>query len=95
MSRTALKSGYNSHYVIVNPSGTVPPTAEIQNPTGPLYDEVVIPQESQIVPVYVIRLDTKKDPFKKKKSRKDKSRFSGFGSGLFSSGSTSSGFSLV
>lgn len=75
-NRAAMKRGYNSHYVIVNAEGVVPGTdvtsrkketesdsdsnGTAQKLENLLYDEIVIPQESQITPVYIVRFDTKK-----------------------------------
>eukprot|EP01127_Copromyxa_protea_P004429 TRINITY_DN14290_c0_g1_i1.p1 TRINITY_DN14290_c0_g1~~TRINITY_DN14290_c0_g1_i1.p1 ORF type:complete len:1255 (-),score=211.77 TRINITY_DN14290_c0_g1_i1:59-3427(-) len=47
-----IVSGYNSHYIVVKPDGEVPKEATDSR----LYDEVVVAQEAQIVPAYVIRL---------------------------------------
>jgi len=49
-----IKSGYNSHYVATLRNG-VPPKSITQE----VYDEVVIPQEAQIVPAFVININTK------------------------------------
>lgn len=52
-----IKSGYQSHYVLTQVDGhPIPtvPTADI-----PCYDEVVLAQESQVVPVYVVELHSK------------------------------------
>lgn len=47
-----LKGGYQSHYVVTDQNGVV---------TGPLtanrYDEIVVNQEAQVVPAYVIYVD--------------------------------------
>eukprot|EP01126_Amoeba_proteus_P056654 TRINITY_DN7142_c0_g2_i3.p1 TRINITY_DN7142_c0_g2~~TRINITY_DN7142_c0_g2_i3.p1 ORF type:complete len:274 (-),score=74.82 TRINITY_DN7142_c0_g2_i3:149-970(-) len=55
----ALKSGYNSHYVVVNTEG-LPTSMEKKIK---FFDEVVVPQEAQIVPLYIVRMvsfDSKK-----------------------------------
>lgn len=48
---TALQVGYNSHYVSTNQAG---------EPAGPessqIFDEFVIPQESQVVPAFIVNL---------------------------------------
>lgn len=49
-----IVSGYNSHYVVVNKAGLIPNSEE--RSSADLFDEVVIPQESQITPVYVLRI---------------------------------------
>jgi len=51
----AMVNGYNSHYVLVQGSGLVPKNYE----SCVLFDELVIPQESQVSPVYLIRLSHK------------------------------------
>lgn len=56
----ALTSGYSSHYVVVKDNGRLPSLEELASKKIDLYDEIVIPQESQIMPVYVLRLDTEK-----------------------------------
>jgi len=48
----ALRAGYNSHYVCVTKKGNV-----IQSADEEAYDELVIEQESQICPAYVIYLE--------------------------------------
>eukprot|EP01126_Amoeba_proteus_P062401 TRINITY_DN8479_c0_g1_i1.p1 TRINITY_DN8479_c0_g1~~TRINITY_DN8479_c0_g1_i1.p1 ORF type:complete len:280 (-),score=60.30 TRINITY_DN8479_c0_g1_i1:79-918(-) len=50
----AMKPGYNSHYIVVTTEG-VPANDDDRRASKPLYDEIVIPQESQIVPVYILR----------------------------------------
>jgi hypothetical protein len=67
--------------VVVKEDGRVPSTSELSGKKGKLYDEVVIPQESQIMPVWVLRLDlTNKGEmagfsrFKRRKSKKSKSK---------------------
>jgi hypothetical protein len=47
---SSLKSGYNSHYVLTNKDGHVYDKGEI-------CDELVIGQESQILPSFIIKLD--------------------------------------
>jgi len=47
-----IKSGYNCNYVVTQSNGTV-----YDNPQQPIFNEIVIPQESQICPVYLIELD--------------------------------------
>ena len=48
----ALKSGYNSHYVCVNKKGYV-----YNEGDNELYDEIVIAQEAQIVPIAIININ--------------------------------------
>jgi len=48
----ALVSGYNSHYAITERSG-YPPSEPKEN----LFDEIIIPQEAQIMPVLLIRVN--------------------------------------
>ena len=43
----AIKTGYQSHYVRVNQKGKI----------GDEYDEIIVNQESQILPAYIITLD--------------------------------------
>lgn len=65
-----MKSGFNSHYVVTLQQGCPPPKPQEDN----VYDEIVIPQEyverggtflvlidprAQIVPVLLIRVDTR------------------------------------
>lgn len=52
---SALKSGYNSHYVITNKDGSVYDRST-QNEIN-LCDEIVIGQESQILPAFIVSLD--------------------------------------
>lgn len=54
---SAIKSGYTSHYVVVKENGRLPSFNELKDKSISLYDEIVIPQESQIMPVYVLKLD--------------------------------------
>jgi len=51
-----IKPGYNSHYIMLNADGHVPKSAEEGTQDG-YFDEVVIPQETQITPVYVLRFN--------------------------------------
>jgi len=48
---TPVKSGYQSHYVLTNKDGM--PCPQRQEP-GTFYDELVLDQESQVVPVAII-----------------------------------------
>ena len=45
----ATKSGYQSHYVLTQKDGQVS-----QKP--PFYDEIVLSQESQVVPIYIVKI---------------------------------------
>lgn len=54
--RQSLQSGFNSHYVVVNRNGNTP-SREEKNTKSKLYDEIVINQESQIAPAYIVRLN--------------------------------------
>jgi len=47
----AIKSGYQSHYVLTHKNGDV---LDVEQPAH--YDEVVISQESQVVPIYLLKL---------------------------------------
>eukprot|EP01127_Copromyxa_protea_P020465 TRINITY_DN6860_c0_g1_i1.p1 TRINITY_DN6860_c0_g1~~TRINITY_DN6860_c0_g1_i1.p1 ORF type:complete len:574 (+),score=115.76 TRINITY_DN6860_c0_g1_i1:1287-3008(+) len=47
----ALKSGYNSHFALVNTNGEIPKSG-----TTSIFTEVVVQQESQITPVYIVKL---------------------------------------
>jgi len=51
-----MKNGYNSHFVVTTKNGF--PPAE-QPKKGRFYDEFVIPQESQIMPAFLLSLGTK------------------------------------
>jgi hypothetical protein len=64
-SRAAILSGYNSHYIVVNSTGGIPTKDQDTNNTdnsesSGIFDEIVIPQESQVTPAYVIRIRTNK-----------------------------------
>jgi len=48
----ALKSGFQSHYVVTSKAGY-----PIQHPTEKCYDELVISQEAQVVPVFILVID--------------------------------------
>eukprot|EP01127_Copromyxa_protea_P010060 TRINITY_DN2413_c1_g1_i1.p1 TRINITY_DN2413_c1_g1~~TRINITY_DN2413_c1_g1_i1.p1 ORF type:complete len:271 (-),score=42.85 TRINITY_DN2413_c1_g1_i1:83-865(-) len=50
-----LKPGYTAHYVTVRADGTVPGKDDDED-TISLYDEIVVSQEPQICPVYVLRI---------------------------------------
>eukprot|EP01127_Copromyxa_protea_P011436 TRINITY_DN2873_c0_g3_i2.p1 TRINITY_DN2873_c0_g3~~TRINITY_DN2873_c0_g3_i2.p1 ORF type:complete len:1979 (-),score=279.48 TRINITY_DN2873_c0_g3_i2:77-5701(-) len=52
-----LKPGYTSHYVAVDTEGAVPELDSLDEISG-LYDEIVVSQEPQISPVYLIRLSS-------------------------------------
>jgi len=52
----SLVSGYNSHYVVVDSEGHIPDATKDEDQE--LFDEIVIQQEAQIVPVYVLRFDS-------------------------------------
>jgi len=51
-----IKPGCNSHYVMLTAMGVVPDVVDEKNIDG-YFDEIVIQQEAQITPAYVIRLD--------------------------------------
>jgi len=53
LNGAALKQGCQSHYVLTN--GTGEPCSEILE-TG-FYDELVIDQEGQVVPMYIVEID--------------------------------------
>jgi len=45
--------GYNSHYVLTRTDGFA-----LSNPTeSPFYDEIVLPEECQVVPAFIVILD--------------------------------------
>eukprot|EP01127_Copromyxa_protea_P007982 TRINITY_DN1816_c0_g1_i1.p1 TRINITY_DN1816_c0_g1~~TRINITY_DN1816_c0_g1_i1.p1 ORF type:complete len:1295 (-),score=235.72 TRINITY_DN1816_c0_g1_i1:43-3522(-) len=88
---TVLKSSYNSHYVVVQSDGTVPDYDAIMSDNGAekigLWDEIVVSQEPQITPVYVLRISTKnmnhllrtwdrtkKDPSTRERIKRSKSK---------------------
>ena len=47
-----VKSGYQSNYVLTNKDGEILPNPEKTGQTG--FDEIVISQESQVVPIYIL-----------------------------------------
>jgi len=49
----ALIPGYQSHYVLVNSSGSIPSKNEKDRK---LYDELVLEQEAQVVPIFLVTL---------------------------------------
>jgi len=51
-----IKSGYNSHFVIVTKKGEAATKADYENGEE-LFDELVVPQENQAVPMFLIELD--------------------------------------
>jgi hypothetical protein len=51
-----IKSGYQSNYVLTNREGN-PCTKHVQD--GKFYDELVLEQESQVVPIYIFTFDRK------------------------------------
>jgi len=50
---SAIKPGYNSHYVLTCRNGMV--ITQIETET--FYDELVVDQESQVLPAYILVLD--------------------------------------
>jgi len=48
---SAMKAGYQSHYVLVDNKGSIP---EDYDDPSVLFSEIVVEQESQIVPAYII-----------------------------------------
>eukprot|EP01126_Amoeba_proteus_P038687 TRINITY_DN4045_c0_g2_i10.p1 TRINITY_DN4045_c0_g2~~TRINITY_DN4045_c0_g2_i10.p1 ORF type:complete len:266 (+),score=40.88 TRINITY_DN4045_c0_g2_i10:220-1017(+) len=62
LTGTALKTGYNSHYICVNRDGSVCEKSSMSDH----YDELVIEQESQITPAFILQVckktDVKPDP---------------------------------
>jgi len=50
-----LKSGYQSHYILTKPDGE-----PISKETSKHYDELVIAQESQVMPIYVVEVNPAK-----------------------------------
>ena len=47
---TALKTGFNSHFVVTNHKGE---SITKQTDDSPIFDEIVISQESQIAPAFI------------------------------------------
>jgi len=47
----ALKTGYQSHYILTNRQGEI---SDFGSPDH--FDELVIPQESQVIPAYILRI---------------------------------------
>lgn len=54
--RSVIKNGYNSHYVCVSSNGKISNFGHKGIQKTPVYDEIVIAQECQITPVYVIKV---------------------------------------
>ena len=55
----AIKPGYNTHYVVTQKDGFC---YKYNDYKGELYNEIVINQESQIVPAFIFAIDeSKKD----------------------------------
>jgi len=52
----AIKAGYNSHYVVAEKNGFVPSSIAQDSE---LYDELVVSQEGQIAPAFIVHLDHK------------------------------------
>lgn len=50
-----IKLGYNSHYAIVTMDGQAATIADYQNQKE-LFDELVIPQETQALPMFIVEL---------------------------------------
>lgn len=48
----ALKSGYNSHYVVTNRNGDIPDPEDTVH-----FDEIVVGQESQISPAFILSIE--------------------------------------
>jgi len=54
----AIKAGYNSHYVLTNKKGHPVGSKDIQGQFGKqVFDEVVITQEAQITPAFLVELE--------------------------------------
>jgi len=49
-----MQGGYNSHYVVTNKNGSC---IDKRQHDGTFYDEIVIPNENQIVPAFVFEID--------------------------------------
>jgi len=49
---TPLKTGYQSHYVVTTSSGL-----PVKTPSQNCFDELVINQEAQVVPAFILKLD--------------------------------------
>jgi hypothetical protein len=54
--RAPLKSGYSSHFIVVQLDGDVPRVTFDESSNVLLADEVVIGQESQVAPAFVLRI---------------------------------------
>jgi len=50
----ALKNGCNSHFIVTTKAGKPPTTIEVG---AQVYDEIMIPQEAQIVPAFILELE--------------------------------------
>jgi len=55
----SIKSGYQSHFVLTQRSGTIfhLPEDEQTSSNEKIYDELVLNQESQVLPIFLIELD--------------------------------------
>jgi len=47
-----IKSGYQSNYVLTSKGGKI-----ATDVSGDVFDEIVIPQESQVIPIFLLELD--------------------------------------
>lgn len=57
---SAIKTGYSSHYIVTQQNGETFTSVPQEGPDAEIYDEIVIAQESQIAPAFLIHLDPKK-----------------------------------
>jgi len=53
---SAIKSGYNSHFIVTDKKGVCVPNSD-NHDEGELFNELVVPQESQIVPAFIFELE--------------------------------------
>lgn len=51
----AIEAGHDSHYVVCNGKGEVPPTMAV--PEQQLFDELVLSSETSVAPLYLISIN--------------------------------------
>jgi len=71
----AIRLGYQSHYVTVNKSG-VPLTMEDYLTNKDRYDEIVIDQEAQVAPIFILEVSENKEKNNNAKDNEPIQRFS-------------------
>eukprot|EP01126_Amoeba_proteus_P048719 TRINITY_DN5652_c0_g1_i7.p1 TRINITY_DN5652_c0_g1~~TRINITY_DN5652_c0_g1_i7.p1 ORF type:complete len:321 (+),score=61.90 TRINITY_DN5652_c0_g1_i7:897-1859(+) len=75
LTGTAMKNGHQSHYVVTSYDGLISPVVE-QQPNvaeNDIFDEIVISQESQILPSFVLYVDLKASRQKQRENRRKRS----------------------